>query len=491
MGGAAGAGGEDPPVNTFVYRDVKVTAFNINGMAAPGFAVTDKYVLLGANVQNVKRAIARLAGESTPGLVDSEQYARAMERLKGAGDFGVLYSDVSATVPSFMATAGLVAGLALPAMERARGAAKGAASASNLRQMGVACQMYAGDNDDKFPPDMKTMVPDYVDNPRLFLSPGYSRHAADGVDYAYVPGLTNADPGDWVVAYETLPGERGRQAVLFIDCHIEQLDAGELGRRLATQKEALAKAKREFKPVEPVGVVRGGPEGLDAGALGEEAFFDLIKSLANPAAMPPPEAITKHLFPSVAAARKTEGGLLFDSFGPLGPISGPGGAESVAGMAIVAAIAIPNLLMARRSSIESNAAASCRAYAGAQTMFKRNDWDGNGVLEYAADFPALCNTQDANGEAIMLLDRAFAQAKGPDGTPKHGYLFYSMETIGGEKINWANDFGLCAVPAEYGKTGRTTFIISTNGTVFSIDNMGKPVTDYPADPTEEGWIIAE
>jgi hypothetical protein len=91
----------------------------------------------------------------------------------------------------------------------------------------------------------------------------------------------------------------------------------------------------------------------------------------------------------------------------------------------------------------------------------------------------------------MLLDRAFAQAKGPDGTPKHGYLFYSMETIGGEKINWANDFGLCAVPAEYGKTGRTTFIISTNGTVFSIDNMGKPVTDYPADPTEEGWIIAE
>ena len=49
----------------------------------------------------------------------------------------------------------------------------------------------------------------------------------------------------------------------------------------------------------------------------------------------------------------------------------------VAIIAIIAAIAIPSLLAARRGSLETNAVRSARAYSSAQTMFKRNDWEVN------------------------------------------------------------------------------------------------------------------
>jgi Tfp pilus assembly protein PilE len=168
-------------------------------------------------------------------------------------------------------------------------------------------------------------------------------------------------------------------------------------------------------------------------------------------------------------------------------------------MAIIAAIAIPSLLAARRSSLEANettnnevsAIANCRHYAEAQTIFKRTDWDKDGVPEFAVDFPELCNTKDDSGSAIMLIDTAFAQAKGADGLPKQGYIFYNLESIGGQEIDWTHDFGLCAVPAQYGKTGRRTFIICTFGPVFEIDNMGEPVTDWPSDLQGDGWRIAK
>ena len=138
------------------------------------------------------------------------------------------------------------------------------------------------------------------------------------------------------------------------------------------------------------------------------------------------------------------------------------------------------------------AVGSCRAYAASQTMFHRNDWDGDKVMEYAADFTKLHSTKDGAGNAIQLLDKAFAAAKGPKGPPKHGYVFYNMKTIGGKKINWVDDYALCAVPAVYGRTGYLTLIINTNGTVFGKDTGGnKPVFDYPNNPAAAGWTIAE
>ncbi len=183
----------------------------------------------------------------------------------------------------------------------------------------------------------------------------------------------------------------------------------------------------------------------------------------------------------------------------------------VAIIAIIAAIAIPSLLAARRGSLETNSVGSCRAYCSAQTMFHRNDWESNnappnvagtlGILEYAEDFRDLCETRDGNGDPINLIDSAFAAARDVGGIAKHGYVFLDQDDIAGNAIDWVNDFGLCGVPAVYGRTGYRSFIVCTNGTVFGKDIImagGVPdfaadagQLDYPADPQTDDWIIAE
>ena len=163
-------------------------------------------------------------------------------------------------------------------------------------------------------------------------------------------------------------------------------------------------------------------------------------------------------------------------------------------IAIVAAIAIPSLLAARRSSLETNAVGSCRAYASAQVMYKRNDWDKDGTLEYASPYTLLHSQADDTGQPIQLIDAAFAAAQGPGGTPKHGYLYQDMATIDGQKIDWINDYGLCGLPAQYGRTGYRTVMVGTNGTVYGSDQGpgGTFVTDYPAqNPSGSNWIVTE
>jgi len=183
----------------------------------------------------------------------------------------------------------------------------------------------------------------------------------------------------------------------------------------------------------------------------------------------------------------------------------------VAIIAIIAAIAIPSLLAARRGSLETNAVGSCRAYCSAQTMFKRNDWDAVnpppnapgtvGILEYASDFRDLNQTLDGTGAPVNLIDSAFAAARDVAGNPKHGYLFLDMTNIATNAIDWVNDYGLAGVPSVYGRTGYRSFIVCTNGTVFGKDivmaggvpNFGADpgLDDYPADPQTANWIIAE
>jgi Protein of unknown function (DUF2950) len=133
-----------------------------------------------------------------------------------------------------------------------------------------------------------------------------------------------------------------------------------------------------------------------------------------------------------------------------------------------------------------------RSYCSAQTMYKRNDWDGDSTMEYAAPYATLCAQLDTDGTQIQLIDSAFAAATGSKGTPTHGYLFKDMKTIAGKPIDWTNDYAMCAIPAIYGRTGYRTFIVATDGTIYGKDIAdGAFVDDYPADPTAAGWIIAE
>ena len=178
----------------------------------------------------------------------------------------------------------------------------------------------------------------------------------------------------------------------------------------------------------------------------------------------------------------------------------------VAIIAIIAAIAIPSLLRSRMAANETAAAAATKAYAEAQEIFHRTDWDGDGVLEYSRrmgapvgqapvpptpepsdPFPNLIDDAAADDGITALIDRAFADAEGPPGTasPKAGYVFqgiYARQaataqpvanyyiagtgvTVGSQTLGYA----LSAVPGDYDGTGRNCFMISSTGTIYQRD----------------------
>ena len=164
----------------------------------------------------------------------------------------------------------------------------------------------------------------------------------------------------------------------------------------------------------------------------------------------------------------------------------------VAIIAVIAAIAIPSLLGARISSNEGVAAAGLRAAAGAQNMYRRNDWDGDLVYEYAYPFTDLNTEQDASTKPIKLIDDAFANAAkdgsgpAPNVIPKAGYIYIDLTADdGGDAYadangNYIAGYGLCAVPNTYGRTGRQTFVINIQGTVYQKDVNNAPgVTTFP------------
>ncbi|MCP4644287.1 MAG: DUF1559 domain-containing protein [bacterium] len=54
-----------------------------------------------------------------------------------------------------IAIIGILAGILLPALARAREAARRASCQNNLKQMGIVCKMYSGENSDMFPPKVR------------------------------------------------------------------------------------------------------------------------------------------------------------------------------------------------------------------------------------------------------------------------------------------------------------------------------------------------
>src|ERR1035437_1735661 len=98
----------------------------------------------------------------------------------------------------------------------------------------------------------------------------------------------------------------------------------------------------------------------------------------------------------------------------------------VAIIAIIAAIAIPNLLRSRMAANEVAAVAACKAFCTAEDIYRRTDYNKDGVLEYAQALSGANSlyTTVVAGD-ISLIDASFANAEGAAqvATPKAGYVF--------------------------------------------------------------------
>lgn len=183
----------------------------------------------------------------------------------------------------------------------------------------------------------------------------------------------------------------------------------------------------------------------------------------------------------------------------------------VAIIAVIAAIAIPNLMSSRMASNESACIAGLRAFLGAQSTFRR-------VNRYEKDPAELvyANTDDSTGsgypdlfevhyagaptaDAIKLIDLAFANADA-DGQArdKAGYVFQDIDSqaIGGA-YDYSSDCGLSGMPSQYNRTGLHIFVVDLTGTVYkkeasSVEAIATgdavtSITEYP-DTTTDNWI---
>jgi hypothetical protein len=129
-------------------------------------------------------------------------------------------------------------------------------------------------------------------------------------------------------------------------------------------------------------------------------------------------------------------------------------------------------------------------YVRAQAEYRQRDYDGDGVMEFAAHILSLPGQRDGlywpqgDSPAGDLIARAEATGYAVDGQdmspePYLGYYFrildhQSANAPGGAlpygvNGNMVSGHALIAVPAEYGVSGITSFMVSENGRILEAD----------------------
>ena len=182
----------------------------------------------------------------------------------------------------------------------------------------------------------------------------------------------------------------------------------------------------------------------------------------------------------------------------------------IAIIAIIAAIAIPNLLSGRISANESSAVAALKLFTNSEATWLQQDVDGNGTKDYwTYDVSCLHRMYRADNTtkvAFIAIDVARADNAPADptgakdnlfGTPnieswtnvttatKSGYWFsvLTLDAVGGAsyKVNLVgatgktaaachnSKFGFGAAPDAYGTSGINSFIVNQEGTVYAND----------------------
>jgi hypothetical protein len=143
------------------------------------------------------------------------------------------------------------------------------------------------------------------------------------------------------------------------------------------------------------------------------------------------------------------------------------------------------------------------AYTDAQKEYHQNDWNGDGVREYAMRGPSTRGKRDGlywaslPGEPESPLGPEFADARA--GQPYHGYLYKILtaqgpNAPGGAKGYVRNGrmtegFALVAWPEKFDDSGVMTFIVNQDGIVYQknlgpqTDALARAMRTYDPDPS--------
>jgi len=142
---------------------------------------------------------------------------------------------------------------------------RGPRCSSYLKQLLYACQLYAGDCGEAFPPDLGALYSYYVTDASLYICPAtrapvekcrsYRPGAVmdEHQSYCYVSGLTAADDPDSILIFDEEWNHEGKGAlVASIDGQILwQKDIAAFHERLAKQKAELEAKGRTTEVIRP------------------------------------------------------------------------------------------------------------------------------------------------------------------------------------------------------------------------------------------------
>ncbi len=145
----------------------------------------------------------------------------------------------------------------------------------------------------------------------------------------------------------------------------------------------------------------------------------------------------------------------------------------VAVIAIIAAIAIPNLLRSRMSANEASATGGMRTLATSETMFQTAgfvDNDGDGVGDYGT--LAQLGNPDGSGATPPFIDQVLA------GGQKQGYTFTATVTLGTATV--APAFTVVAAPTAPGRSGYRNYFTDESGVIrFTADGTAANASSTP------------
>ena len=128
---------------------------------------------------------------------------------------------------------------------------------------------------------------------------------------------------------------------------------------------------------------------------------------------------------------------------------------TVVPLGIIASVAIPNLLAARRAANEASAISSLNRICSAEAIYA-NIYQRYGTL--------------AELEAEHLIDPVLVLGV------KNGYHF-TLEIRASDDLK-SSGFEATAVPAEYGKSGRRSFFIDESFVIRAADNQGARASEF-------------
>lgn len=134
-----------------------------------------------------------------------------------------------------------------PLLGQSREQAKRAVSLNNLKQIALACNLYADEHEGKFPDNLLQLYP-YHRNPKLFESP-LKPKGFDGPSYIYVAELKERmrDSSRIIIFYENPAFCSDRISAAFMDGHVKAMDQAEFMERLEETYKQLGREMPEIK----------------------------------------------------------------------------------------------------------------------------------------------------------------------------------------------------------------------------------------------------